>query len=208
MKLISPYRIINQKAKILLEPYHMNSDIKTNMKAIVKKLEKKCNDIGYIDEIYCIISSSGGYMPPENLNAGAIYNIIYQCKICIPVVDRIIIGQVRVINQELIVAINGPIMFFIPKENIDSNIWDISDGYLNKNNKKKLLLGDYIKIYVMDKRINQNANQIKSIGGLLDLPTEEEIETYFGNKVITNDITDSISQDPNYENPPESNFIL
>lgn len=55
---------------------------------------------------------------------------------CIPIENTIIIGQVRIINQELIVAINGPIMFFIPKENIDSNIWNIALGYFNNNLKK------------------------------------------------------------------------
>ena len=37
MKLVSPYRNIKQHTRISIEPYHMNSDIKNNMKIILKK---------------------------------------------------------------------------------------------------------------------------------------------------------------------------
>jgi DNA-directed RNA polymerase subunit E'/Rpb7 len=185
MKLASPYRNIKQYTRILVEAYHMNSDIRNNMKIILKKKsEKKCNKNGFVDEIYRILEYSDGFMPPENLNGGAIYNIAYHCKICMPIENTIIIGQIRVINQELIVAINGPIMFFIPKENVDTNIWNITDNYINKITKKKLNLGDYIIIQVIDKRINQNDSQIKVIGKLLDIPNENEINTYYGNQVV------------------------
>ena len=143
MKLVSPYKNIKQYTRISLEAYYMNSDIKNNIKMILKKkMEKKCNKNGYIDEIYRILEYSDGYMPPENLNGNAIYNIAYHCKICIPIENTIIIGQTRIINQELIVAINGPIMFFIPKENVDTNIWSITDNYLNKLNNKKNIWND------------------------------------------------------------------
>ena len=38
MKLVSPYRNIKQYTRILIEPYYMNSDIKNNMKIILKKI--------------------------------------------------------------------------------------------------------------------------------------------------------------------------
>ena len=204
MKLVSPYRNIKQNARISIEPYHMNSDIRNNMKIVLKKkMEKKCNNEGYIDEIYRITEYSDGYMPPENLNGSAIYDITFHCKMCTPVVNSIIIGQVRVINQELIVAINGPIMIFNPKDNIDKNIWNILDGYINKTTNIKLLLGDYIKIHIVDNRINQNDIQIKAIGRILDIPTQNEIDNFFGNKVF-NDIKNKIIDNEN----SDSNFIL
>jgi DNA-directed RNA polymerase subunit E'/Rpb7 len=192
MKLTSPYRNIKQHTRISIEPYQLNSDIKNNMKIVLKKkVEKKCNKAGFVDEVYRIIEYSDGIMPLENLNGNIIYNITYHCKICIPIENTIIIGNIRVINQELVIAINGPIMIFIPKENIDTNIWDISEGYLNKLSKNKLLAGDYVKIQIIDKRINQNDSQIKTIGKLLDYATPEEVNTYFGSKIITETTTES-----------------
>ena len=55
-KLVSPYKNIKQYTRISLEPYHMNSDIRNNMKlTLKKKVEKKCNKNGFIDEVYKIL---------------------------------------------------------------------------------------------------------------------------------------------------------
>lgn len=205
MKIVSPYRNIKQYTKISIEPYHMNSDIKNNMKFVLKKkVEKKCNKNGYVDEVYRILEFSDGIMPAENLNACAIYNITYHCKLCIPVENTILIGKVKLINMELIVALNGPIIFFLPNEYIDTNIWDIMDGYMNKTTQVKLMAGDYIKIQVIEKRINMNDTQIKSFGRLLDIATEEEVEKYFGSKVVNDKLTSVVTTDEN----TESNFII
>lgn len=214
MKIVSPYRNIKQHTRISIDPYQMNSDIKNNMKnTLKKKVEKRCNKNGFIDEVYRILEYSDGYMPAENLNGAAIYNITYHCKICIPIENTVIIGQVRVINQELVVAINGPIKIFMPKENIDTNIWDIPDGYLNKSKKKKLMSGDYVKIQILDKRVNQNDSHIKAMGKLLDFATDEEIEKYFGSKIVSESKTqgenaEQIQTVNTEETNSESNFIM
>ena len=212
MKIVSPYRNIKQYTRISVEPYHMNSDIKNNMKNILKKkIEKKCNKNGFVDEVYRILEYSDGIMPPENLNGSVIYNVTYHCKICIPVENTIIIGQIRVINQELIIAANGPIMFFIPKENIDTNNWDIPEGYLNKLNKKKLQRDDFVKIQIMDKRINQNDSQIKSIGKLIDFASLEDVEKYFGSKIVSEKTTEDAKinqQDSINTDEIETNYII
>ncbi len=212
LKIVSPYRNIKQYTRISIEPFNMNSDIKNNMKIILKKkIEKKCNKNGFVDEVYRILEYSDGIMPPENLNGSVIYNITYHCKICIPVENTIIIGQIRVINQELIIAANGPIMFFIPKENIDTNNWDIPEGYLNKLNKKKLQRDDFVKIQIMDKRINQNDSQIKSIGKLIDFASSEDVEKYFGSKIVSEKTTEDIKvnqQDSLNTDETETNYII
>lgn len=210
MKLISPYRNIKQYTRISIEPYHMNSDIKNNMKLVLKKkVEKRCNNNGYIDEVYKILEYSDGRMPPENLSGSAIYDIAYHCKICIPIENTVLIGMIRVINQELVVAINGPIMFFLPKEHVDTNVWDIPDGYMNKTAKKKLTTGDYVKIQIIEKRINRNDSQIKSIGKLLDFASSEEVEKYFGNKVVLDKSAQSETLETSIEEETkENNFII
>ena len=215
MKLVSPYRNIKQYTRISIEPHQMNSDIRNNMKInLKKKIEKKCNKNGYVDEVYRIVEYSDGKMPPENLNGSAKYDITYHCRICVPVENTVIIAQVKVINQELIIAINGPIMIFIPKENVDSNAWDIPDNYLNKASKKRLKVDDYVKIQIIDKRINQNDSQIKSIGRLLDFTNNEEIDKYFGAKIITDNTTEDVKiinepvSEPVSETNDESNFIM
>jgi len=204
-KMVSPYRNIKQYARISVEPYHMNSDIKNNMKIILKnKVEKKCNKFGFVDEVYRILEYSDGMMPTENLNGSAIYNIMYHCKLCIPVENTILIGEVKLINMEVVAAINGPIMFFLPKEHVDATLWEIPEGYMNKNSSKKLVVGDYVKIQVLNKRINMNDNNIRAIGKLLDFATPDEVEKYFGSKIISN----KSEQNAEQSDAAESNFIL
>uniref|UniRef100_A0A6C0DAW1 RNA polymerase Rpb7-like N-terminal domain-containing protein n=1 Tax=viral metagenome TaxID=1070528 RepID=A0A6C0DAW1_9ZZZZ len=184
--IISPYKNIEQYTRIVIEPHQMNSDIRNHLKFnLKKKVEKKCNKNGFVDEIYRITNYSDGTMIPENLSGNAIYDISYHCRLCIPIENSIIISQVKVINQELVVTINGPIMTFIPKDNVDSNIWNIVDNYTHKTKPSiKLAVGDYICVRIINKRINDGDTQIKTIGILLDLPSEKEIEKYFGSKII------------------------
>lgn len=202
-KIVSPYKNIKQHTRISLEPYHMNSDIRNNMKLVLKKkVEKKCNKNGFIDEVFKILEFSDGLLIPENLNSAAIYNITYHCRICIPIENTIIIAYIKLISTDLIVAINGPLFIFIPKNYVDNNIWDIPDGYMHKKSNKKLQVGNYVKIQIMDKRINQNDSQIKIMGKLLDFSTDEEVEKYYGSKIIKNDNLDTMTENE------ESNFII
>jgi hypothetical protein len=46
-----------------------------------------------------------------------------------------------------------------------------------------------------------NDNNIRSIGKLLDFATPEEVEKYYGSKIVSN-------KSENVDSVPESNFIL
>ena len=39
--IVSPYKNIKQHTRIKLDPYHMNSDIRNNMKTVLKKKNRK-----------------------------------------------------------------------------------------------------------------------------------------------------------------------
>jgi DNA-directed RNA polymerase subunit E'/Rpb7 len=198
MKLTSPYRNIKQNTNISIEPYYMNSDIRNNMKIVLKKkVEKKCNENGYIDEVYRIMKYEDGDLIAENLSGNVIFNVSYHCKICIPIENTIIIGHVKVINQEVIVCINGPIMIFITKDNIDTNIWEISDGYMHKPKKEKLAVGQYIKIHILNKNINQGDVQVKAIGIMLDYATPTELTKYYGNIVEETPLNENVDDTEN-----------
>jgi DNA-directed RNA polymerase subunit E'/Rpb7 len=196
MNIISPYKNIEQYTRVVIEPHQMNSDIRTHLKFnLKKKIEKKCNKNGFVEEVYRVTKDSDGIMIPENLSGNAIYDISYHCKLCIPIEDSIIIGQVKVINQELVVAINGPIMIFIPKDNIDTAYWNPVDNFSHMEKKNiKLEIGNYVCVKILNKRINKGDTQIKTIGRLLNLATELEVDKFFGNKIID-------------ENNEESNYI-
>ena len=137
--IVSPYKNITQYTKVQIKPHMMNSDIKNNMKLVLrKKVEKICNKQGFIDEVFKIESYIEEDIAPENLSGSVNYNIAYHCRICIPIENTQIIAQVKAINQELVLASNGPIMIFIPKDNIDSKVWDVTENFLHLKTRTKL----------------------------------------------------------------------
>jgi DNA-directed RNA polymerase subunit E'/Rpb7 len=203
MKPISPYKNVEQYTQILLEPYQMNSDIRIHLKAnLKKKVEKKCNKNGYVDEVYKILEYGDGIMKPENLSGNVLYNIKYHCKLCLPIENSIIISQVKVINPDLVITINGPIMNFIPRDNIDTSVWDILENFKHKNKtNERLKIGDYVLVQILNKRINSRDTQIKTICKLLDFASETQVKDYFINN---ND--EFINVNTNEED--QTNFII
>ena len=189
--LVSPYKDITQYSKIQVKPNQMNSDIMNIIKMTLrKKVEKKCNKNGFIDEVYNIEESEAMDMEPENLSGCCNFRVTFNCRICIPVENTQLVVQIKNLNQVLILAMNGPIMIFIPKENIDGNVWDVYDHFQHRKTKEVLKVNSFVKIEVMKARINQLDYQIKVIGRLLDFATEEEVNNYFGNVVELNEIQD------------------
>ena len=82
--IVSPYKNITQYTKVQIKPHMMNSDIKNNMKLVLrKKVEKICNKQGFIDEVFKIESYIEEDIAPENLSGSVNYNIAYHCRICI-----------------------------------------------------------------------------------------------------------------------------
>ena len=204
-ELVSPYKNIIQYTKVQILPHMMNSDIESNMDLVLqKKVENKCNKYGYICKVYGIDSYEDGIMVPENLLGAVNYNVTYQCKICIPIENTVIIGQIKGINQELIIIKNGPIVVFVPKTNIDSNIWNISNEFTHKKTKHLLQVGDSVEVLINKKKINQGDSQIKCIGTLLNIASKENIEKYYDN------VDEEKQPEENDENQEreESNFII
>jgi DNA-directed RNA polymerase subunit E'/Rpb7 len=194
--IVSPYKNTEQFTTIQVQPFHMNSDIISNMEMILKqKVEKKCNKYGFIDKVYNIENYNDGEMVNENFNGAANYKITYNCRVCLPVENTIIVAKVHSVNSELIITTNGPIISFIPKENIDSSIWDISNEVRHKEKDIVLKQNDYVKIIIARLKVNLNDTQIKTIGVLYDYATKEEKEKYFGS-IIEEELDD------------EDNFIL
>ena len=184
-KLISPYKNTIQHTTIQVLPQHMNSDIMSNMELILKqKVENKCNKYGYIDKVHTIDKYYEG-------------NLDYQCRMCLPIESTMIIARVHNINSELIILSNGPIVIFIPKDNIDTNIWSITNNITHKDKDQILKIDDYVKVIIDKIKINQNDTQIKSIGILNDFARTSEKEMYFGS--IINE---------EKEEEEEDNFIL
>lgn len=181
MSIVSPYHDTFQYTRIKLEPHNFNSDLESNLLHVLRQKEsKKCNKNGFIDEIYKIENFNGGFISPDNLSGNVMFDVKYNCRICFPTIRSTLVAQVKTINQELIVCTNGPIFIFIPKDEIDSTFWDFSENFKNKKSGVELKENDFVKVEILDKRINQGGYIINTIGKLLDNASKSEVKKYYG----------------------------
>ena len=216
-QLVNPYKDVEQHTVVSLEPYQMNSDIAINTKINLKnKVENKCNKYGFVAKVHKILERSDGNLPAENFSGNAIYNIKYHARVCIPVNNTYIIGKISVSNKKLIVATNGPIRIFMPRNNIDTNNFELRNNDLfHKKSNKILSIDMYVKVLILNHRISENSPEINSIGILYNIASESEVNKFYGSEISSSEdkknnyisLSDEES-DEESENNEETNFII
>lgn len=180
MELSLPYFDIEQEASISLLPQQMNGDILLKLKLNLKeKVEKRCNNNGYIDKVYKIKKYEDGLMLSENLSGSAVYKVLYECRIYIPVENNNIVCEVLLITPELIIANHENIQVFIPRTKVNGGVFDVSKDLLHMKRKEELSVGDKIIVRILNKRINNGEKYIRSMGYLEELASEEDIKEYY-----------------------------
>lgn len=210
-KLTSPYLDTEQYSRVSLESYQMNSDVLINLKFnLTKKVEGKCNKDGFVVKVHKIIEHLNGAIQPENFSASAVFDIKYSCKLCLPIENTTIITKVRTINKVLMVAENGPILCIVLANNINQEKFKMSanNGFYSIKKKREIESDDYVKIHIISKTFNFGDNQIKVMGFLNDVATDEEVENYFDENTADNELT--LKGEENNEDDdlsdPESDF--
>lgn len=78
-------------------------------------------------------------------------------------------------------------MIFIPKTNIDTNIWEVNNNITHKVKLQKLEKNDYVKVIIDKVKVNQNDTQIKTMGILQDFASSDETKKYFGSVIEEED---------------------
>ena len=196
--MVYPFHETEQETKIVITPSQMNSNIIENMKDnLVNKLLNKCNETGYVNKIYNIVKYSQGIINAENFSASAIYKVVFKCELCLPMENTFIVGQIKIINQALIIATNGPIKIYIRKGStgIDNNKFINHDTIIiHKDSNQVIETNSFIKILVKGKKINLGDKHIMVNGIIKDIVTEEEKDKYFYKEIneTNNNIDNSV----------------
>jgi DNA-directed RNA polymerase subunit E'/Rpb7 len=181
----------------------MGNDIYKHLKEnLNNKLQGKCyNKYGYISKIYKIEERSGGMLIPEDPMASAVYNVKFSCKLCRPLKGTIIICEVVTINRVLVSLRNGPINVMIFEAsgtiNKDNFVFDekrnVLMAYVDKNKKKGIpvVKGTFVKIKIIDVRMEDKSARVIVIGTLESIATKAETEESITTR--ENDDTDYIN---------------
>ena len=180
--LISPYVICQLEIPIELKAFQMDNNIYQHLKDnLIKMYEKKCmKSYGYIEKIYSIEEIDNGIIEFENMSCSAIYKCKFNCKLCIPIVQKEIICKIEIYREQLGIAINGGIKASILPYKINKNNF-YTDQNLEiriKQNSELLKKDDYIKILVTQLVFSDKDTNIIVVGFLQDMATVKEIEMY------------------------------
>lgn len=181
----NPY--INTKlfTTVSLKPDQMDNKIYLNLKKnLERKVNKKCyKDYGYIMEVYKILETDNGMVEAENLNASAIFNITFSCRLCRPLRWKKIICKVDRVNKMLITAENGPILVIITSDRLNQAVFFNDNNnvlrYKKDDTSHILKPNEFVKITIISTSFNDKDRKIKAIGVLEDMATESEVEQFY-----------------------------
>lgn len=180
-KIVNPYINTNLATQVLLKPNQLDNNIYINMKQNLKKyLEGKCNKYGFIQLIHKILEHNDGLMVPEDLTGSVLFNVTYSALVCVPIENTSIICKITKVENNLFTAQNGPILVILKQNDINSNIFANERGdVIVKNNSKKIMIGDYVIVYIRNKRYYSGDTTIIAMARLENIPNEKEIEKYY-----------------------------
>jgi DNA-directed RNA polymerase subunit E'/Rpb7 len=179
--LVNPYINTNLAAQVLLRPNQLDNNIYINMKKNLKiTLEGKCNKYGFIQMIHKILDHTDGLMVPEDLTGSVLFNVKYSALVCIPIENTNIICKITNVENNLFTAQNGPILIVLKQSDVNTDIFANDRGMVMiKGMNKKLEKGDFVTVYIRNKRYYSGDTTIIAMARLENVPSENEIEKYF-----------------------------
>jgi DNA-directed RNA polymerase subunit E'/Rpb7 len=181
-KLKSPYFNATLKTRITILPHQLDSNIERHIyENLIKQVESKCNNDGYIIKINEIKKDDddGGVIDFDTFMASVNYNISYSCQFCSPEIKTEIVCRVEQIVEGFIRAVNGPLLCIISLTRSMNKI-KMLDNDRNSilYDGKKISRGDLIKVNVISKVIRKDNTIIVILCELKGLASNDEKQIY------------------------------
>lgn len=179
-----PYFITSLEADVRVHPSQMDNNIMDNIKRNLERTYTgKCyNKFGYIDKIYDVSDDiKGGIIRAEDNTSSSVHRVKFNCRICNPMKDSVIVGSIIGVNNMIIIAMNGPIKFIINGTNINTdNVQFKKAAYYPVTSKgelinKPLINGSHVYIKVMGKKIVNKQDKIVVFGRLESIITDDKL---------------------------------
>jgi len=191
-QLVDPF-ITSEFATIVeLLPEQMDSNYYLHLKKNVeKKVVGKCNNVGLFTKVIKLTEHTTNNINIENFTGNAEYEVKYIATMCVPLVNTVTILRVEKIifefNDYLINADNGSITCVMPtKANV--HFLSIRNNQIYMESVDKFLqIGDYIKVLIKTKKVEPGDKRIAIIGKIVNVATDEEVEKFYYNKIVSNE---------------------
>jgi DNA-directed RNA polymerase subunit E'/Rpb7 len=177
-EIVNPYKNTIFYTRVKLLPYQMNNELYINIKNnLKKKVEKRCNKYGYINQVIKVLSYTDGTINPEDFTGSAVFDIKYSANVCKPIENTKIIVKIEKMNNMAILAKNGPIKVVLKYDKVSNKFKTVQGTLLFGNEQIKV--GDYLIISVLAKRFYNKDIFISVYGFIDDVPTEQEVKDNF-----------------------------
>jgi DNA-directed RNA polymerase subunit E'/Rpb7 len=179
-----PYFITTLDADIRVHPSQMNNNIMDNIKSnLQRKYSGKCyNNYGYIDKIYDVYDDiKDGVIRGEDSTSSSVHRVKFNCRVCNPMKESVVVGQIVGVNNMIMIAVNGPIKFIINGTNINTdNVQFKKSAFYPVTSKgelinKPIVVGSHVNIKIMSKKIVNGKDKIFVYGRLESIITDDKL---------------------------------
>lgn len=155
-----PYFIKELSTRINLKPNQFKNLEKNIYETLKNKVEGRNQSCGYINTDSCvIIKRSNGYFRGSHLTGEMTFDINYIAEVCYPMRGDIVVSSIADINEGGLIAINGPIVMFAPKDY--KNNYSFFEQGIN--------LGSVVKFSVVDSKSQLYDNTIDTIVEIVEI---------------------------------------
>ena len=201
-----PYINTELHTTVSLMPNQMDNAIYINLKENLKRqVAKKClKNYGYIVEVYEITEYKGGIIEAENFLASSKFDISFSCRLCKPLKMKQIICKIERINKLMLVAVNGPILVIITNDRINDKTFFLDNNnnirYKKDNISQQLMQGEHIVLTVNRVKFDHGEHNIKAMGFLDRIATEEEKVQFYEQQHNKNEESQKYEEYTNEDN--------
>lgn len=180
MAQINLYYKTQLETKVSLLPEQINGNIDDNILNNLRvKVEGKIDENGIVIKINRLIDYTYGMIDKTNFMGTTVYTVKYECLLCSPIKSLEIIGVVDNIVKGYIIGRNGPVIIVVEFNNINPQIFEISNNTIvDLQTKKPIEKGNYIKVSIININNNLGEKNIVVMCKLLSFASEDEI-THF-----------------------------
>ena len=191
-ELVNPF-ITGEHATIVpLHCHQIDSNYYLHLKKnLEKKIVGKCNNIGLYTKIVKLTDYEQNEINIENFTADAEYSVKFIATMCIPMPNTMCILKFKKAIFEfgnyLINADNGALSCVMAVKK-NGHYISMKEGKIYIDSQDRFLeIGDYIKVEILNKKIDPGDKKIGIIGKIVSLATEEEVKEFYYDKVLVDE---------------------
>lgn len=166
-----------------IEAFKMNEAIVDNvMKKLRQMKEGRCNRYGYVVYVTRLVDLQSAEMRAEDLQVHPVFQVRYNCILCTPAKDMLIVAMVDRITDLIICCQNGPLRIIVQQDEVNNKVFDTvsgGDAILEKVTGNKIEQGVFVRVRILNFKFLVYDKNIKVLGRLEGLATEEDRHRYF-----------------------------